>query len=139
MTTKYTKEPLNKQNGLKMDQMVIKCTSFSHCKIYPNWDFRFENNHLATLHRAVLVQPFYRHDRCLGSTWPLAPGRPELENFSKLGDCLLRIIFLATKVAQILRYFCNEKSNFLLPTKTGLGDILGDFFTAASGHHVLRR
>jgi hypothetical protein len=33
---KYTK-------WLEMDQMVIKYTGILHCKIYPNWDFWFEN------------------------------------------------------------------------------------------------
>jgi hypothetical protein len=46
MTTKYTKWSQNIPNGSKMDQLAIKFTNICHCKtlkIYPNWDFWFEN------------------------------------------------------------------------------------------------
>jgi hypothetical protein len=46
MTTKYTKWPKNISNGHKIDQMVLKLPIFSIArpfKIYPNWDFWFEN------------------------------------------------------------------------------------------------
>jgi hypothetical protein len=43
---KYTKLPQNIPSGLngrKIDQMVIKYTKIFPSKIYPNWDFWFEN------------------------------------------------------------------------------------------------
>jgi hypothetical protein len=48
---KYTRLPQNIPNGHKIfpiavkyvDQMVIKYTKIFHSKIYPNWDFWFEN------------------------------------------------------------------------------------------------
>jgi hypothetical protein len=43
MTIKYTEWIQNIQNRRKIDQMVIKYTKTRHSKIYPNWDFWFEN------------------------------------------------------------------------------------------------
>jgi hypothetical protein len=42
MITKYTTWPKNIQNGSKIDRMTKKITS-QDTKIYPNWDFWFEN------------------------------------------------------------------------------------------------
>jgi hypothetical protein len=45
------------QNGIKIFQMVIKISTFSNLrpsKNYPNWDFWFEKNHLATLKNTVI-------------------------------------------------------------------------------------
>jgi hypothetical protein len=54
--TKYTKRPQNIPNSIKKAKCgYIKYTNILHCealqKIYPNWDFWFENKicHLATL------------------------------------------------------------------------------------------
>jgi hypothetical protein len=43
MATKYSKLPRNIPNCNKIYQIGTKYTNISHCKIYPNWDFWFEN------------------------------------------------------------------------------------------------
>jgi hypothetical protein len=46
MTSNYTKLPCIMPNGHKIFQMIINITTLSiprPSKIYPNWDFWFEN------------------------------------------------------------------------------------------------
>jgi hypothetical protein len=45
MATKYTKWPQNIPTGSEIDQTAKKLLSFlsRHSKIYPNWNFWFEN------------------------------------------------------------------------------------------------
>jgi hypothetical protein len=65
------------------------------------------------------------------------PGWPDWANFRPSGDCLLWVVFVKiTEVAPIigLLFLTVTVLYYVFITTNGLGYILGDFFTNASGH-----
>jgi hypothetical protein len=64
---------------------------------------------------------------------------PDWANFSLLGDCYLwfGLVCKLLKQTNFYGFFFHGLRSVIILTKNGLGYILGDFFTNASGHPVL--